>query len=358
MILRSVFLCVVTLALLFLASSTNALYTSKDAVKHLTPRTLTPTLHPSLPTLIEFYAPWCGHCKSLAPIYARAAHHLSTHANVTLAAVDCTQEQEMCGEWGVRGYPTLKAVWAGKGGGVGRVEEYGGQRTVEGIVGAMRGWMPGRLLTGKRIGEVLQGKDGGKSVVVVGKKGGKRGKVPLVVKALAAHFSGVGVGYLTHDDAKKLPSLAAFEGDAAKVVFGDGGSGAQTRVYEGDMTFGPIAAFLLKALTPPRAVVSSLGQLREVCGRKTCLLVPASAGLVVDELVESPKLAGVEVYQVAGDLGLEEITTVNLRKKWMVTKMDDTLAVEEWMEAVRIGEVKREELPVAWRQEATGKDEL
>ncbi|BFZ61908.1 protein disulfide-isomerase precursor [Saitoella coloradoensis] len=281
---------------------------------------------------------------------------------MTLAAVDCTEEAELCGEWNVRGYPTLKAVWgSGKGGGVGRVEEYGGQRTVEGIVGAMRGWMGGRLLTAKRIGEVLDGKERERGVVVVvGKKGGKNRskKVPLVVKALAAQFSGVGVGYLTYEDAQNLPLLAALEGDASKVVFVDGASEVEPRMYEGDMTFGPIAAFLTKALTPPREVVPSLGQLRNVCGRKTCLLVPASLGLVVDELVESPKLAGVEVYRIADDLGLEAITAVNMKKKWMVMKMDGTLTVEEWMEAVRIGEVKREDLPVAWREEATGKDEL
>lgn len=57
----------------------------------------------------EFYAPWCGHCKKLAPEYLQAAEQLaSSNPNVKLAKVDCTTEQEVCSKFGVQGYPTLK----------------------------------------------------------------------------------------------------------------------------------------------------------------------------------------------------------------------------------------------------------
>ncbi|WFD02020.1 protein disulfide-isomerase [Malassezia obtusa] len=80
--------------------------------------------------LVEFFAPWCGHCQALAPHYEAAATELLAN-NVKLAKVDCTQEESLCTEQEIGGFPTLKVFRNGT------ASPYGGTRKKEGIVSYM-----------------------------------------------------------------------------------------------------------------------------------------------------------------------------------------------------------------------------
>ncbi|KAE9465309.1 hypothetical protein C3L33_02778, partial [Rhododendron williamsianum] len=77
--------------------------------------------------MVEFYAPWCGHCQALAPEYAAAATELKGEG-VVLAKVDATEETELAQKYEIQGFPTVYFFVDGVH------RDYPGQRSKDGIV--------------------------------------------------------------------------------------------------------------------------------------------------------------------------------------------------------------------------------
>lgn len=80
--------------------------------------------------VVEFYAPWCGHCQSLEPEYKKAASALK--GVVKIGAVNADDHKSLGGQFGVKGFPTIKIFGTNKN----KPSDFNGQRTAQGIIDA------------------------------------------------------------------------------------------------------------------------------------------------------------------------------------------------------------------------------
>jgi len=96
-------------------------------VKILTPENFDKTINDKTKNvLVEFYAPWCGHCKSLAPKYEKLARTFANDPNVIIANFNADAAKDVAERFGVTGYPTIKFFPAG--GDPTKPESYDGAR--------------------------------------------------------------------------------------------------------------------------------------------------------------------------------------------------------------------------------------
>ena len=82
--------------------------------------------------LVEFYAPWCGHCQKLQPEWNQAAAQLQ--GQIKFGKVDATVNTALSQRFGIRGYPTIKIFAPGDNKSDANAEDYQGPREAAGIV--------------------------------------------------------------------------------------------------------------------------------------------------------------------------------------------------------------------------------
>uniref|UniRef100_A0A4W5NP88 Protein disulfide isomerase family A, member 5 n=1 Tax=Hucho hucho TaxID=62062 RepID=A0A4W5NP88_9TELE len=106
-----------------------------SSVSHLGMEDFREALKKKKHALVMFYAPWCPHCKNAVPHFTTAADLFKEDRKIAYAAVDCTkgQNQELCKQESVEGYPTFNYYNYGK-----FAEKYNGDRGEAGFIGFMR----------------------------------------------------------------------------------------------------------------------------------------------------------------------------------------------------------------------------
>eukprot|EP00930_Biecheleria_cincta_P100044 TRINITY_DN91649_c0_g1_i1.p1 TRINITY_DN91649_c0_g1~~TRINITY_DN91649_c0_g1_i1.p1 ORF type:complete len:328 (+),score=55.65 TRINITY_DN91649_c0_g1_i1:33-1016(+) len=117
----------------FVAALWNCHHSSNAEVLELTGSTFDERVRKvsDRPWFVKFYAPWCGHCQRLAPLWEELDGKL--RGDVSLAKVDATVEEGLASEWDVEGFPTLILIAGGKG------HRYKGRRTLESMEAFARG---------------------------------------------------------------------------------------------------------------------------------------------------------------------------------------------------------------------------
>jgi len=78
--------------------------------------------------LVKFFAPWCGHCKRLAPTWAELGNEFANDDKVAISSIDCTQHRPTCESADIKGFPTIKVYFNGEG-----REKYSGARTLDAL---------------------------------------------------------------------------------------------------------------------------------------------------------------------------------------------------------------------------------
>jgi len=80
-----------------------------------------------VPVLVDFWAPWCGPCRMMAPAYAQATERLEP--NMRVVKLDTEQAQQIAAQYNIRSIPTLALFKGGK-----EVGRQAGAMDVNGIV--------------------------------------------------------------------------------------------------------------------------------------------------------------------------------------------------------------------------------
>ncbi|CVL04835.1 probable protein disulfide isomerase-related protein A [Fusarium proliferatum] len=416
-------LVALTAAFAALPEAQAAIYTKNSPVLQVNARNYDKLIAKSNYTsIVEFYAPWCGHCQNLKPAYEKAAKNLDGLAQV--AAIDCDEEsnKQFCGGMGVQGFPTLKIVRPGKKTGNPVVEDYQGQRTAGAIQEAVMSKINNHVtrVSDKDLDSFLKG-DKPKAILFTSK-----GTTSALIRSIAIDFLDViSVSQIRDKETAAVKKFGIEKFPALVLIPGEG---KDPIVYDGEMVKKDMVKFLSQAGEPnpvhatgktksskpkkaesksaksakkskateaakeepveskespteaaeavptiiPISTISSLEKLAEEClapKSHTCVLVftPGEAGeKAVDSLshlntkyvhggrktfpiiaVPSDSEAASTLPKALGFKKEVNLIAINTRRNWWRQYEGDfsLASVENWIDAIRMGEGAKKKIP-------------
>ncbi|KAF3069412.1 putative protein disulfide-isomerase [Trichoderma lentiforme] len=197
-------------------------------------------------SIVEFYAPWCGHCQNLKPAYEKAAKNLDGLAKV--AAVDCDDDanKAFCGTMGVKGFPTLKIVRPGKKYGRPVVEDYQGQRSAGAIVDAVVAKINNHVvkLTDKDIDGFLKKEEEKPKAILFTEKG----TTSALLRSIAIDFlDAVTVGQVRNKETATVEKFGISSFPSFVLI---PGGGKEAITYSGELNKKDMVEFLKQAAQP------------------------------------------------------------------------------------------------------------
>ncbi|MEW5297839.1 MAG: hypothetical protein WDW36_001020 [Sanguina aurantia] len=193
--------------------------------------------------LIEFYAPWCGHCKTLAPHYVKAAAALKkTAPHVVIGKVDATVEAALGTRFKVSGYPTLKWFVDGV-----EASDYNGGRDAEGLIKWVSKKTGPPALTVSEVDE-LEAMEDKSEVTVLGYFSAFEGPEYEAFTSVAAKSEDVLFGQTTDKAVAAAAGITAAPGLA--VVKNFPGEAREVASFDGKMTADGVKVFVLGEKLP------------------------------------------------------------------------------------------------------------
>merc|ERR1719285_767229 len=334
------------------------------------------------PSIVEFYAPWCGHCKQLAPAYAKAASNLK--GMIQFVGIDCSVDEALCSKHGVRGYPTIKIFQNGKS------QDYQGGRSAKALRAAALELLEDIDVESYDSDSIadFEGAEGVKVLFFSNKD-----SVPSMVKALVSRYPSANIGVVQSEASEVCEKYGVSDFPAIMQV-------TDTNVmYEGEKKFPALCEWIeslgaVKFGAEPKKIevmeITSPDQWTAEVAKKVSMTVIAmfdEAGLqeardgsseaisilkqIAADNPDAPfrfaymAKAGqgriLEVFDLEDDIEVDLVIVNPKKKRFVVFEGDFTKPdVESWIKKVKAGEVKttKEKKFPKFGEASTDKSEL